>query len=1159
MRNRLLGFTRDAVQRERETTEPAEEGVGGSRRSPEEGSALMRSLLSLGRARGAAAKTVDGRGVAATGWSVRGAAFVLTLGVSLAISAPALAATPETPETGHASAVTANTATLEGGVLNPNAAGEAGEYEYLYKASETECEGGSVAPIPEGIALGIEKEAVPPVKLTGLKAAQPYTFCLVERNAANPEEVSAASAPVTFTTLNGQPAIESEYVSYVEGSAATLNARIDPDGEATTYYFQYGTSESYGESTPQVALPENDTAMTRIPAAGMSALQPGRTYHYHVVAVNALSPAGGTPGADKTFTTPAAPGSEPAQNCANEQRRAEQPYALALPDCRAYEMVSPLNTLGQDATDSFIDPVPRASVSGEAVTYASQGDFGEPGGNQVEDQFLSRRGSDGWLTQAITPLQNPLQTHTLTGYRARDFTPELTAGIATSDAALTSDAPKNVEAGDHSKEYISLYVASFADNTYRFLVGKEYFSESFLGNPDGSSTDLSHVVFGAPENSELLSEWVNGHVVPVGVTNAGERLSASVGGMTGSGNDVAVDEREAWHAVSADGSRVYFTSPGIRAANAGPGEKNYVAGQLYVRVNADQPQSPIVSQEASGTGTLTQGSNTVTSLVAAAGLVAAEVHPGASEIPVTTSVGKFVVGQPLAEGAGIAPGTTITAIAGNKLSLSTPTTATIAGGREVSSEGPAPFTVGQAISGNGIPRGTTVTAIAPGSLTLSAPAASSDNTVALTEGGGCTVSTDACTIEVSASQRLLANSGGARTARYWGAGADGAKVFFTSEAELTEDAYTGPAGNGANLYEYDLQRPEGERLKDLTVDKTDTDGAGVLGVAQISEDGGYVYFVAEGDLAGKAVAGKPNLYVSHEGGAPVFITTLAATDAQIWGTGGGPVTNSAVVSPSGNRMAFISGESLTGYDNERAEPGQCEGRVGDTAQGGCGEIFLYEAATGSLVCASCDPSGARPVGSSTFTQPLEENAEFALYRVRNLLDDGSLFFDSADALVPHASDARANVYEYKNGHVYPISDVAGGYESFFLDASPDGQNVFFGTADQLLPQDTSNNVVVYDARVGGGFPVSVAPPPCDNGDSCKPPPAPQSSVFGAPASAVFSGPGNMAPTAAAKPAVKAKAKKARCRKGYQKRRGKCVKKAGSKRKAGKSSHRKGSK
>jgi hypothetical protein len=84
--------------------------------------------------------------------------------------------------------------------------------------------------------------------------------------------------------------------------------------------------------------------------------------------------------------------------------------------------------------------------------------------------------------------------------------------------------------------------------------------------------------------------------------------------------------------------------------------------------------------------------------------------------------------------------------------------------------------------------------------------------------------------------------------------------------------------------------------------------------------------------------------------------------------------------------------------------------------------------------------------------------------------------------------------------------------------------------------------------------VTVAPPACDNGDSCKPPPAPQLTVFGAPASATFSGPGNIAPA----PAVKAKAKVVKCRKGYEKKKDKCVKKRKSKQRAGKSSDRKGS-
>ncbi len=148
--------------------------------------------------------------------------------------------------------------------------------------------------------------------------------------------------------------------------------------------------------------------------------------------------------------------------------------------------------------------------------------------------------------------------------------------------------------------------------------------------------------------------------------------------------------------------------------------------------------------------------------------------------------------------------------------------------------------------------------------------------------GVCTVPADACTVEVSASQRSEPDPHGPFPARYRGASADGSRVFFTSRMELTEDAYTGLEDDAANLYEYDLERPEGKRLKDLTVDTIDPEGAGVLGVVQMSEDGSVVYFVAKGVLSGgeensqgaTAEAGQANLYVISKGGAPKFIATL---------------------------------------------------------------------------------------------------------------------------------------------------------------------------------------------------------------------------------------------------------------------------------------------
>jgi hypothetical protein len=397
----------------------------------------------------------------------------------------------------------------------------------------------------------------------------------------------------------------------------------------------------------------------------------------------------------------------------------------------------------------------------------------------------------------------------------------------------------------------------------------------------------------------------------------------------------------------------------------------------------------------------------------------------------------------------------------------------------------------------------------------------------------------ATTVKVSASQRTTADPLGPQRAEYLGASVDGSKVFFDSRAELTNDANTGKEDNAANLYEYDLEKPVGERLTDLTVDTNvgDLKGAAVLGLVTAGEDGSYVYFVAEGVLAGAAVSGQPNLYLSHNGGTPSFIATLAPgevpeRDSRDWDAGtGGPDNHTVRITPDGTHLAFLSEKSLTGYDNTDANTGKADRQV-----------FSYDAVSGSLSCVSCNPSGAQPVGSSNLSDSEGSTGkETFYYTTRNFSTDGSrLFFQSYDALVPHASNGRQNVYEYQGGHVYPISNGAGNFDSHFMDASPSGNDVFIVTADQLLPQDTDFRVDVYDAKVGGGFPVSVSPPACDNSDSCKPPVSPQPAIFGAPASATFSGVGNLAPVVAVKPAVKPKPKQ--CKKGFVKKHGKCVKK-----------------
>jgi hypothetical protein len=221
--------------------------------------------------------------------------LTVALGVlvgSLVLSAaPALAAPPETPETGKASAVTATTATLEGGVLNPKAKGELGEYEYRFRVSESECEGERST---AGVALGEEKEAVPSVSLTELQPNAHYTFCLIEHNLAG--EYSLPSTPEHFTTKAAPPAFESESFSSLTQTTATLEAQINPNNQATTCKFEYGTSATLsGAATAPCEPPTLEGFPSQHASANLAALSPNTVYFYRVAAENGAGRGEGIP------------------------------------------------------------------------------------------------------------------------------------------------------------------------------------------------------------------------------------------------------------------------------------------------------------------------------------------------------------------------------------------------------------------------------------------------------------------------------------------------------------------------------------------------------------------------------------------------------------------------------------------------------------------------------------------------------------------------------------------------------------------------------------------------------------------------------------------------------------------------------------------------
>ena len=115
----------------------------------------------------------------------------------------------------------------------------------------------------------------------------------------------------TFTTPSA-PRVDSLAASAIAQTSATLGAVVNPGLSATTYHFEYGTSDSYGSSTPDDPSVGADNSAHSVSAA-VSGLASGTTYHYRIVAVNGN---GKVASPDQVFTTAASAGpSAPTTAC----------------------------------------------------------------------------------------------------------------------------------------------------------------------------------------------------------------------------------------------------------------------------------------------------------------------------------------------------------------------------------------------------------------------------------------------------------------------------------------------------------------------------------------------------------------------------------------------------------------------------------------------------------------------------------------------------------------------------------------------------------------------------------------------------------------------------------------------------------------------------
>jgi len=385
------------------------------------------------------------------------------------------------------------------------------------------------------------------------------------------------------------------------------------------------------------------------------------------------------------------------------------------------------------------------------------------------------------------------------------------------------------------------------------------------------------------------------------------------------------------------------------------------------------------------------------------------------------------------------------------------------------------------------------------------------------------------TASTSGPGALYVRIGGSKTVEIAASGAN----FRAASSDGTRVLYT--VGDG--LFEAEV----GEEAA------TSSQIAGeVGGFVGASADAELVYFLSREDLdaGGAAAAGKPNLYLYRsEGGTFTFVATLSADDAREAPNTGeeapiltpvalAPYNRSSRVSPDGLHAAFTSSAPLTGYDNTDQQSGQADA-----------EVFLYDATSEELHCASCNPSGARPRGADAGEAPLSFWAAAKIpgwynqaHGPRALSDDGErLYFEAIDPLSPTDTNEVQDVYQWQapgsgtcaessptyspanGGCIDLLSSGQSPQASFLVDASTEGSDVFFKTTESLWEPDPGL-YDVYDARVGGGFPLPPEPKEVCEGNCQSPTPAPGAL---APSSSVFVGPGN----------VVAKPKPRHCRKG----------------------------
>jgi hypothetical protein len=1017
--------------------------------------------------------------------------FAVLAGLLVWGCVPALAAAPEAPGpvlVGPAGAFKV----VVRGVLSPHAEGQPGTYEFLYRASSTDCEGGEHAPALPGLASGVQGEEVAQ-ELTGLSPQTEYTVCLLERNLNQSQGEETVGPAMTFKTTGMLEApVVSTPASGITASSIKVQGLLNPGapGAPGTYEFVYRSSanecqrenlETHQRETEFATPTESALGGEKevVPAAPVEigGLEPNTAYTF---CLQARNEAGETVvSSPVTFTTLS---SKPSLNS---------------------ESFSKVGPAGVTITAEI--------GTGGLATTAS-----------VQYGTTSAYGSE--TAGVVTPL------------------PEDTATVTTQLSGLESN----------TEYHFRILITN--DDGNRTSVDKTF--TTLLAGTDGLPDNRVYEMVTPPDddNSDVM--------IPEG----GEGTEYGEGIGTHSPFKVAMDGSAiTYHTLAIAGARgTMFGSQYLAERSPAGGwvqtslepslgaypdfEYQGFSEDLSVGIvqNGTPPNNeplPPVTADALG-----EGYGDLYARPSSEGvfrpLITNAVKPNR---PVEYSGLHPELPPPFGTGEGV----TVSAIQGERLAfaggsadfndlLFEANDALLPGEgvleKELEQDAKKEIAAGENINylyddaGGSLnlvdisPEGKVVPGATFGAASLRGGGNPPDFSHVISADGRRIYWTDSTSgivfVRVNESNTVQVSAG---SARYWTASTNGRYAIYT-EGE----------GAGSELYRFDMEPETGHEQREALT----AANAGVLGVLGASEDGETVYFVATGVLAGTnslgaaPIGGQRNLYVLSHGGPPVFIATLSEQDEKEvapypinnrqeaeygdWQPGFGQRT--AQVTGDGGSVVFMSNQSLSVVGHPQGYPSR-----------GSDQVYVYEAASNRVYCASCGSSGE---GVAAAYLPISWRDTYLPQWIS--ADGNRVFFDASAPLVAQDTNGKQDVYEWERegydscthgsgstgGCVFLLSGGTSSSASWFVGASANGDDAFIVTRAPLVPEDGNEAFDLYDARVDGVKPTS---PPVCTGSGCQGVPAPPP-LFATPPSVTFDGVGNFSAPPGQSVASKSKSK-----------------------------------